>query len=127
MTIQRLHSNALMSQAVIHGGVVYLSGQVDLASPAPTVAEQTQRILARVDDLLAQAGSDKSQLLSATIWLTDLAEFQAMNEVWKQWLPPGCAPARATVQAGLALPGLLVEIAVIAALAQTPSAGSHTA
>lgn len=116
MTIQRLHSNALMSQIVMHGGVVYLSGQVDLELPAPTVAAQTGRILARIDDLLAQAGSDKSQLLTATIWLTDLAQFQAMNEVWKQWLPPGGAPARATVQAGLALPGLLVEIAVTAAI-----------
>lgn len=117
MSITRLHTNALMSQAVVHGGVVYLAGQVDLESPAPTVAAQTERILARIDALLAEAGSDKSRLLTATIWLTDLSQFQAMNEVWKQWLPAGSAPARATVQAGLALPGLLVEIAVTAALA----------
>ena len=115
MNIQRLHTDERMSQAVVHGGVVYLAGQVDLAQPAATVGEQMARILWRIDALLAQAGSDKSRLLNATIWLVDINDFAEMNRMWTDWLPPGCAPARATVGARLALPKLLVEVAVIAA------------
>lgn len=116
MSIQRLHTDTRMSQAVIHGGTVYLSGQVDLENPAKTVAEQTQRVLQRIDQLLAQAGTDKTQLLSATIWLADISHFTDMNQAWVAWLPEGCAPARATVEARLAFPSLLVEVAVVAAL-----------
>jgi enamine deaminase RidA (YjgF/YER057c/UK114 family) len=119
MTLRRLRTNPLMSQAVIHAGVIYLAGQVDLEQPAATVSEQTRRVLARIDQLLAEAGSSKHHLLSATIWLTDIASFGAMNQAWERWLPAGCAPVRATVQAGLALPGLLVEVSVVAALADS--------
>lgn len=115
MNIQRLHVNSRMSQAVVHGGTVYLAGQVDLDNPAATVGEQTTRILQRIDDLLSQTGSSKSRLLSVTIWLTDINDFAEMNRVWDDWLPPGGAPSRATVQAKLAIPSLLVEVAVIAA------------
>ena len=116
MNIERLHADERMSQAVVHGGIVYLSGQVDLVQPAATVGEQMARILRRIDALLAQAGSDKSRLLSATVWLADIDGFAEMNRAWTDWLPPGCAPARATVGARLALPALLVEVAVVAAI-----------
>lgn len=115
MSIQRLQTDHRMSQIVIHDDTVYLSGQVDLESPAKTAEEQTARILGRIDQLLAQAGSSKSSLLSATIWLSDVGDFAQMNRAWSAWLPPGCAPARATVGAALAFPSLLVEIAVVAA------------
>ena len=114
--IQRLQSNARMSGAVIHGGVVYLAGQVpnDLNLP---IKEQTQQVLAKIDGLLAEAGSNKGQLLSAQIWLKDIdRDFASMNEIWDAWLPEGGAPARATVQADLAKPEVLVEIMVVAAL-----------
>lgn len=115
--IQRLHSTARMSGAVIHGDVVYLAGQVpnDLALP---IKEQTRQVLAKIDALLAEAGSHKGQLLSAQIWLKDIdRDFAAMNEIWDAWLPEGAAPARATVQADLARPEVLVEIMVVAAKA----------
>jgi enamine deaminase RidA (YjgF/YER057c/UK114 family) len=93
MSIQRLQTDHRMSQIVIHDDTVYLSGQVDLESPAKTAEEQTMRILGRIDQLLAQAGSSKSSLLSATIWLSDVGDFAQMNRAWSAWLPPGCAPA----------------------------------
>lgn len=124
MMITRHQTDGLMSQVVCHAGVAYLSGQVDLDGSARSTAEQTQRVLARIDHLLAAVGSSNRHLLSATIWLADLADFAAMNQAWAQWLPHRCAPARATVQASLALPGLKVEIAVVAAL--QPSNQSQT-
>lgn len=108
-----------MSQVVIFDRTVYLSGQVDIDDPkniAPTTAEQMLRILHRIDFLLGQAGTRRSNLLSATIWLVTMDDFQEMNAVWESWVPVGCAPARATVQSTLALPGLRVEVAVIAAI-----------
>jgi enamine deaminase RidA (YjgF/YER057c/UK114 family) len=103
-----------MSQCVVHDSTVYLAGQVDLEA-APTAKEQTRRILARIDELLAMAGTDKSKLLTATIWLSDIRFFEDMNEVWDAWVSPGNTPARACVEARLAAPKFLVEIRVTAA------------
>lgn len=115
MTIQRIQPGTRMSQAVIHGNTVYLAGQVALGKPGGSVAEQTTDILARIDALLAEAGSDRGKLLSATIWLADMDRFGEMNAVWDAWLPEGGAPARATVEARLAAPQFTVEIGIIAA------------
>jgi enamine deaminase RidA (YjgF/YER057c/UK114 family) len=115
MTIKRIEAGPRMSQAVIHGDTVYLAGQVALNSPGKPVGEQTKEILGSIDRLLKAAGSDKSKLLSAQIWLADIASFNEMNEVWAAWLAPGSAPARATVEAKLAAPDFTVEIMVIAA------------
>lgn len=118
MNIERLHAGPRMSQAVIHGQTVYLAGQVAAGAPGGSVAAQTQEILANIDALLAEARTDKSRLLSATIWLTEIATFAEMNRVWDAWVVAGAAPARATVvSARLASPEFKVEIAVIAALA----------
>ncbi len=116
MTIKRIDSGKRMSQAVVHNGTVYLAGQVALDAPGTSVSEQTTAILARIDRLLAEAGTDKTNLLSANIWLVDIAAFDDMNKVWDAWVAPGCAPARATVEAKLAAPQFLVEIAVTAAV-----------
>lgn len=115
MPIKRIKAGPRMSQAVIHGNVVYLAGQV-ADNPVPSVGEQTQQILATIDALLKEAGSDKSKLLSAQIFLADISRFAEMNEVWDAWVSPGNTPARATIQAALARPPLLVEIMVTAAL-----------
>jgi enamine deaminase RidA (YjgF/YER057c/UK114 family) len=118
MTIKRLHTGPRMSQAVIHNKTVYLAGQVAAGAPGGSVAAQTQEILAKIDALLAEANTDKSRLLSATIWLTDIANFAEMNRVWDGWVAAGSAPARATVMsARLAAPEFKVEIAAIAAQA----------
>jgi enamine deaminase RidA (YjgF/YER057c/UK114 family) len=116
MSIERLQVGPRMSQAVVHNGTVYLAGQVAAGAPAGTVAAQTQEILEKIDALLAAARSDKGRILSATIWLTDIATFAEMNKVWDAWVVPGATPARATVvSARLAAPEFKVEIAVIAA------------
>ena len=115
MTIQRIKPGPRMSGAVVHGDTVYLAGQVAQNAAGQSVSEQTKDILAIIDGLLAEAGTDKSKLLMANIWLTDIGTFQEMNAVWDAWVSPGNAPARATVEAKLASPNLLVEIAVIAA------------
>ena len=118
MAIQRLHTNHRMSQIVIHQNTVYLAGQVaaddDLAKDA---AEQTRSTLAEIEKLLAEAGTDKTNILSVTIYLKDIdADFEAMNSAWDQWLAAGTAPARATVEAKLCEPEILVEMSVVAAL-----------
>lgn len=115
MSIDRLHSGPRMSQVVRHAGVIYTAGQVAQRAPGASVAEQTRDILARIDELLAEAGSDKSRLLSATIWLADIATFNEMNEVWDAWVDPQNTPARACVESKLAAPQFTVEIGVIAA------------
>lgn len=115
MSIQRVSPGKRMSEAVKHNGTVYLAGQVATAPKGADAAEQTRQVLAEVDRILAAAGTDKSKLLSATIYLTDIANFQAMNGVWDAWVSPGNPPARATVEAKLASPDYLVEIMVIAA------------
>jgi len=117
MTIRRIDSGPRMSQAVVHNGVVYLAGQVARGDAgAASVTAQTKTILGQIDRLLAEAGTSKEQLLSASIWLASMDTFGEMNAVWDQWVAPGCAPARATVEARLASPALLVEIAVTAAV-----------
>lgn len=113
MTITRFETGPRMSQAVVHNGVAYLAGQVGTGA---TVAEQTASVLAEIDRLLALAGTDKSRLLTAQIWLRDIKDFGAMNPVWEAWLPQGCAPARWTGESRLATPDYLVEIIVTAAL-----------
>ncbi len=115
MTIKRFKSNKRMSQAVVHGGLVYTAGQVAMNAGGESVANQTRAILGQIDELLADAGSDKSKLLSATIWLTSMDSFAEMNEVWDAWVVQGDTPARACVEARLAAPEFTVEIAVIAA------------
>ncbi|MBZ6077051.1 RidA family protein [Microvirga puerhi] len=115
MTIQRINPGPRMSGAVVHGNTVYLAGQVADKTAGQSVAEQTKEILAKIDDLLKQAGTDKSKLLMTNIWITDMATFQEMNGVWDSWVSPGNPPARATVEAKLAAPQFKVEIAVIAA------------
>jgi enamine deaminase RidA (YjgF/YER057c/UK114 family) len=104
-----------MSKAVVHGDTVYLAGIVADAAKGKSVTEQTRDILGQIDGLLAKAGSDKSKVLTATIYITDMANFAEMNAVWDKWVSPGNTPARATVQAGLAAPDYLVEIMVVAA------------
>jgi enamine deaminase RidA (YjgF/YER057c/UK114 family) len=111
--ITRLHSNARMSQAVIHNDVVYLSGQV--GEPGTSVTEQTRSILASIEALLAEAGSAKSKILSATIWLADIGDFAEMNAVWDAWVDGQDPPTRATGESRLAAPGYKVEIIVVAA------------
>jgi enamine deaminase RidA (YjgF/YER057c/UK114 family) len=115
MSIARFHAGPRMSQAVVHGATVYLAGQVADQAKGKSVGDQTSEILARIDGLLAEAGSDKTKILSATIYLADIATFAEMNAIWDAWVPPGHAPARATVEAKLAAPAYTVEIACIAA------------
>jgi enamine deaminase RidA (YjgF/YER057c/UK114 family) len=115
MSIERIECGPRMSQAVVHGGLAFLAGQVALDAPGGSVADQTRSILARIEHLLGRAGSDKTRILSATIWLADMATFGEMNAVWDAWVPSGAAPARATVEARLAAPEFKVEIAVVAA------------
>jgi enamine deaminase RidA (YjgF/YER057c/UK114 family) len=113
MTITRLHSGPRMSQAVSHNDTVYLAGQV--GAPGQSVSEQTRTILAQIDALLAETGSAKAKILSATIWLADMADFAEMNAVWDVWVGGQDAPARATGEAKLATPDYKVEIIVVAA------------
>ena len=115
MSVTRHDIGPRMSQAVVHGNTVYLAGQV-AANPTPSVAEQAKQILAQVDRLLKEAGTDKTKILSATIWLVDMRTFADMNGVWDAWVSPGNTPARATVEAKLAGPQYLIEIAITAAL-----------
>jgi enamine deaminase RidA (YjgF/YER057c/UK114 family) len=112
--IERLHAGARMSQAVIHGHTVYLAGQV-ADDPTKDDPGQTLEVLAAIDLLLAEAGTDKTKILSATIYLADIGTFAQMNSVWDTWVPQGHTPARATVEARLAAPAYKVEIQVIAA------------
>ena len=112
--ITRIETGKRMSQAVVHNGTVYLAGQV--GKPGESVTEQTKAILAQIDSLLAQVGSDKTKILSTTIWLADMATFGEMNAVWDAWVAPGHAPARATGESALAAPEYKVEIIVVAAV-----------
>ena len=114
MTVQRFETGARMSEMTVYNGVCYLAGQV-AASGQGTIDSQTHEVLAAIDRLLALAGSDKSRLLRAEIFLADIADFAAMNAVWESWVVPGCTPARATLQANLARPQWKVEIVITAA------------
>jgi len=114
--INRIGVGPRMSQAVVHGSTVYVSGTVADKAAGQGVREQTREILAIIDAVLAKAGTDKTKLLSASIWLTDIATFAEMNAEWDAWVAPGHTPARATVEARLAAAPYRVEIACIAAL-----------
>ena len=115
MKVERKEVGARMSQIVVHGDTVYLAGVVAQASKGKSVTEQTREILATIDKYLAQAGSDKTKLLSANIYITDMANFAEMNAVWDGWVSAGNTPARATIEARLAAPDYKVEIMVVAA------------
>ena len=113
--VQRYEVGARMSEMSVHNGVCYLAGQVAVGA-APDIAAQTREVLVAIDALLAQAGSDKSRILRAQIYLADIADFPGMNAVWDSWVVAGHTPPRATVQAALAKPEWKVEIVVTAAV-----------
>jgi enamine deaminase RidA (YjgF/YER057c/UK114 family) len=115
MSVTRHDTGPRMSKAVVHGNTVYLAGIVADNAAGKSMTEQTKDILSIIDGYLAKAGTDKSKLLSANIWITDMAKFAEMNAVWDGWVSPGNTPARATVEAKLAAPGYHVEIMVVAA------------
>jgi enamine deaminase RidA (YjgF/YER057c/UK114 family) len=115
MTIERHHIGPRMSQIVVHGDTVYFAGIVAQTNKGRSVTEQTREILSTIDTYLAQVDSDKSKILSATIYLADMANFAEMNAVWDAWVVEGATPARATVEAKLAAPDFKVEIMVTAA------------
>ena len=114
MSIQRFHVGPRLSDMAVHNGTIYLAGQVADDTSQDT-AGQTKQILATIDKLLMEAGSDKTRILSTTIYVTDMAEFPAMNAAWDAWVATGATPPRATVEAKLAKPAYKVEIQVIAA------------
>ena len=114
MSIQRLHVGPRMSEAAIHTGVVYLAGQV-ADDVTLDIGGQTQQVLATVERLLGEAGSDKTCILQTTIFLKTIADFPGMNAVWDRWVTHGHTPPRATVEAKLAKSEYLVEVKVIAA------------
>jgi enamine deaminase RidA (YjgF/YER057c/UK114 family) len=115
MTIQRIETGARMSKIVIHGDTVYLAGFTANKALTGGVAEQTREILSIIDGHLATAGTDKTKLLKATIWLSDIRTVDEMNKVWDAWVPAGCAPVRACIEALLQGPEKKVEIQVTAA------------
>ena len=114
MHITRQNQGPRMSQAVVHGDTVYLAGQV--AGNEPTTKAQTEAVLKKIDGLLANAGSDKSKLLAATVYLADMKKYDEMNAAWDAWVDPMNTPARATVETRLASQQYLVEISIVAAL-----------
>jgi len=116
MALKRIGAGNRMSEAVIHGNMIYLSGYVADKTVGKSVKEQTQDILAQIDATLKEAGTDKTKVVKANIWLTDIKTWAQMNEAWDAWVVPGQTPARATVESKLAGPGLDVEIMVEAAL-----------
>jgi enamine deaminase RidA (YjgF/YER057c/UK114 family) len=113
MTITRFDQGPRMSQATVCNGMVFLAGQV--GAPGASVTEQTRAVLGQIDALLARTGSDRDHLLSATIWLADMADFAEMNAVWDAWIAGHPAPARATGESRLATPDFRVEIIIVAA------------
>ncbi|TNE40570.1 MAG: RidA family protein [Alphaproteobacteria bacterium] len=113
MTIERIEKGPRMSQAVVHGDMVYLAGQV--GAPGDSVTAQTKAICARIDELLGGVGSSKSKILQATIWLASMDDFAEMNSVWDAWIDPENPPARACGESRLATPDFKVEIIIIAA------------
>jgi len=115
MSIERMETAQRMSRIVIHNDTVYLCGQVAKDASAG-IKEQTATMLDKVDALLEQAGSDRNNILSATVYIRDMKDFAGMNEVWDNWVPEGYAPARACVEARMARPELLVEVSVVAAV-----------
>ena len=115
MAIERHNTGKRLSEIVVHGNTVYLAGEVP-DDTSKDVTGQTEEVLAKIDKLLKQAGSDKSKLLSAQIFLPDMKDFAGMNAAWEKWVIPGQTPARATIEAKLANPAYKVEIMCVAAL-----------
>ena len=115
MPIKRFHVGPRLSQIAVHGNTVYSAGIV-ADDPSADAAGQTRQILARIDQYLGEAGTDKARIINATIWLADIKDFAGMNSVWDAWVPKGNTPPRACVEAKLAAPQYKVEIRVIAAL-----------
>ncbi len=115
MSIERYNIGKRLSEIVVYNGIVYLSGEVP-DDTSKDITGQTQEVLAKIDALLASVGSDKTRILSAQIFLPDMKDFAGMNVAWEQWLTPGQAPARATLEARLANPAYKVEIMCVAAL-----------
>jgi enamine deaminase RidA (YjgF/YER057c/UK114 family) len=113
--LRRFHVGDRMSEMTIHNGTVYLAGQI-AEDGSQDIRGQTAQVLAAIDKLLAEAGTDKAHILRCQIFIKDLADFAAMNEVWEDWVAPGDAPPRATVQANLAKPEWKIEMVVTAAL-----------
>jgi enamine deaminase RidA (YjgF/YER057c/UK114 family) len=112
--IKRINPGPRMSEAVVYNGIAYLAGQV--GTPGANVKDQTVAVLAEVDRILALCGTDKTRILTAQIWLADIATFGEMNAVWDKWVSPGNTPARWTGEAKLATPDYNVEIIVTAAV-----------
>ena len=119
MSIVRIESGKRMSQAVVANGFVFLAGQV-APDPVADVTAQTRQVLAEIDRLLAMAGSHKSHIVSANVFLPQIADFAAMNVAWDDWVAPEAKPARATTAAKLAAAEYLVEIQVTAVVGATP-------
>ncbi len=113
--LTRIEAGVRLSEAVIYGGKLYSCGVVPDSAVCMPAYEQTCDVLAQIDALLAAAGSDKTRIIKAIIWLADMADYDAMNRAWDAWVVPGKTPARATVEARLANPGWRVEIMVEAA------------
>lgn len=116
MGIKRIQPGPRFCGAVVHGDTVYVAGQT-ASDPSAGAREQTEQVLQKIDGLLAAAGTDKTRLLAATVYLSDIRFFDEMNAAWEAWVDRANPPTRATVEARLAAPGLLVEIVVIATLA----------
>jgi enamine deaminase RidA (YjgF/YER057c/UK114 family) len=116
VSIKRINVGPRMSQAVVHGNTVYLSGQVANAAAGGSVTDQTQEILGQIDALLAEAGSDKSKILSAGVFIADIGTFAEMNAVWDGWVSPGNTPCRTTIETKLAAPKYAIEISIVAAV-----------
>jgi enamine deaminase RidA (YjgF/YER057c/UK114 family) len=114
MTIQRKETSRRFSQVVKAGSTIYLAGQLAYENQGASVATQTQEILDRIDGFLKDCGVDKRALVSATVWLEDINDYDAVNEVWDAWVPEGHAPARACIQAKLAMSGFKIEVAAVA-------------
>lgn len=114
MSLNRHHVGKRLSEMVVHNGTVYLAGQV-ASDMTLDIIGQTEQVLASIDRLLGEAGTDKTKILSAQIFLPDMADFAAMNSVWERWVVPGHTPARATIQARLANPAYRIEILAVAA------------
>ncbi len=114
MSIQRIQPGTRLSQASVSGDLVFSAGIV-ADDPVPDAKQQAEQILGQIDRLLAEAGSDKRKILSATIWLSDMRHYDALNAAWDPWLPADTKPARACVEAKLAFPQYWVEIQVVAA------------
>uniref|UniRef100_UPI00359373D9 RidA family protein n=1 Tax=Aestuariivirga sp. TaxID=2650926 RepID=UPI00359373D9 len=125
MPLKRIEPGNRMSAAVIHGNKVYLAGFTPDAALGKSVAEQTKDVLQQIDATLKEAGTDKTQILKANIWLTDIKTFAEMNSEWDAWVVPGQTPARATVEAKLAAPGIDVEIMVEAAIERAGGAAAR--